>query len=66
MRVASLGDNVRLITHQPSHPWTQQLVGEEGQVVEVKEKAVAVSGLMDGDPLWFSPRRLELIERLVA
>jgi hypothetical protein len=61
-----VGERVRLITHQPSHPWTEQLVGEEGQVVEVKEKAIAVSGLMDGDPLWFSPKRLELIERKAA
>ncbi len=60
------GDRVVLMEAQKSHPWTGELVGEEGRVVEVKENAVAVEGLMDGDPLWFSLKRLKSLESEAA
>lgn len=53
---------VRLISATAPFPWTEKLVGETGEVVETRGKAMLVSGLMPGDALWFTRRQLEDVE----
>ena len=55
-----IGDVVILIHATQAHPWTEKLVGQHGQVVEVVDKSVLVGGLMGGWPLWFNEKQLEI------
>jgi len=61
----TVGETVRLETPTPNHAWTLELVGEDGWVSEVTEKAVAVEGLLPG-VLYFAPKQLVSLERKAA
>lgn len=61
----TVGESVRLESPTPNHAWTHELVGEEGWVVEVKGKAVAVEGMLTG-VLYFAPKQLASVERKAA
>ena len=58
----SISDQVRLVEATDRHEWTEYLVGHVGEVEEVTEKAVAVSGLVPDDVLWFSEKQLEEVK----